>query len=199
MATPTNSKALSVVMASDGESVGSSLPLARNSSNASVVSMAFNSAEPSFIDMAADSSRASDIDLAASDTDDDVYQSVSGGLPRHAQAQGRVLEGWPRHKRDTQRILTLAGAFRWPILDFLELQNWLGDDIALSMLVLSMHISSHFSGIGSAALAASLLHAGLSTLALPTAAWYFAEACEKNRTCQQVLLGSCSGCLFADM
>jgi hypothetical protein len=65
MPAPTDSDALRVVMASDGESVGSSLPLARNSSNASVVSMAFSSAEPSVIDMAADSSRASDIDLAA--------------------------------------------------------------------------------------------------------------------------------------
>ena len=121
MAAPIDSDALSVVMASDGESVGSSLPLARNSSNASVVSMAFSSAAPSVMDMAADSSRASDIDLAASDTDDDVYQSVSGGLPRHAQAQGRVLEGLPRHEHDTQRISGLAGAFRWPILVVLEL------------------------------------------------------------------------------
>ena len=86
MAAPSDSGALSVVMASDGESVGSILGVATSRSNASVASMVVGSSESNVTDMAVGSSRASDICLAASDSDSGVGQSVSGGLPRPGQA-----------------------------------------------------------------------------------------------------------------
>ena len=188
MATPPDSDALSVAMASEGESVGSALLVVKSSSNASVISMVVGSSECDVIDMAVDSSRHSDIDLAGSDSDSDVGEN--GCISR---ALGAV-------PRDSPRQSSLSGAFRWPIFVLLALQDLLGNDnIKLSMLARSMQISSHFSGVGSAAVAAFLLHAGLSILGLPSSSWHFSESCEKNRTCQKALLKLSRGCVFTDM
>ena len=95
MAAPPDSGALSVAMASDGESVGSGLCVATSRSNASVVSMVVSSSESNVTDMAVDSGRASDISLAASDSDSDVGASASGGLPRPGQELEVVSRGSP--------------------------------------------------------------------------------------------------------
>ena len=191
MATLPDSDALSVAMASEGESEGSNLLVVESSSNASVISMVVGSSECDVSDMAVDSSRHSDIDLAASDSDSDVGEPSCISLRRHGQApgepscislrrHGQALGAVPR---DSPRQSSLSDAFRWPIVVLLALQDLLGNDnIKLSMLARSMQISSHFSGVGSAALAAFLLHAGLSILGLPSScisSWHFSESCEK--------------------
>ena len=92
MATPPDSDALSVAMASEGESVGSNLLVVKSSSNASVISMIVGSSECDVIDMAADSSRHSDMELAASDSDSDVGEPSCISLRRRGQALGDVGE-----------------------------------------------------------------------------------------------------------
>ena len=211
MATPPDSDALSVAMVSEGESEGSNLLVVKSSSNASVISMIVGSSECDVIDMAADSSRHSDMELAASDSDSDVGEPSCISLGRRGQALGNVGEpscsSLRRHgqalgaaARDIPLQSGLNGAFRWPIFVLLALQDLLGNDnIKLSMLARDMQISSHFSGVGSAALAAFVLHAGLVTLGLASSSWHFSESCEKDRTCQNALLRLCRGCVFTDM
>ena len=193
MAAPSDSGALSVVMASDGESVGSILGVATSRSNGSVVSMVVGSSESIVTDMAVDSSRASDIclDLEASDSESAVGESASGGLPRpgqvlvsrgpprKSQVLGGASGGFPR-RAEGRPTSSLSGAFGWPALALFALRGLLGDHIKFSMLACSMQISSHFSGVGSAAVAALLLHAGLWTLGLPSTSWQFSESCEKS-------------------
>ena len=186
-----DSDALSVVMASGGESVGSRLGVATSRSNGGgVVSMAVGSSESIVTDVAVSGSSASDIclDLEASDSGSDVGETASGGLPRPGQvlevvSRGRISGGFPRcatGRPTSSSTSSLSGAFGWPALALFTLQGLLGDDIKASMLACSMQISSHFSGVGSAAVAALLLHAGLWTLGLPSSSWNFSESCEKS-------------------
>ena len=99
MAAPSDSGALSVAMASDGESVGSGLCVAASRSNTSVVSIVVSSSNVT--DMAVDISLAAsdislaDISLAASGSDSDVGASASGGLPRPGQELEVVSRGSP--------------------------------------------------------------------------------------------------------
>ena len=170
--------------------------------------MVVGSSESIVTDVAVSGSRASVLDLA-SDSDSDVGETASGGLPRPGQVLVVVSRGPPRQSqvlggtsggfprcaagRPTSSLTSsLSGAFGWPALALFALQGLLGDDIKASMLACSMQISSHFSGVGSVAVAALLLHAGLWTLGLPSKTWNFSESCE-TRTCQRVLLRLCSG------
>ena len=84
------------------------------------------------------------------------------------------------HTRAVEKTSSLSGALGWPVLALFALQDLLVDDIKFSMLACSMQISSHFCGVGSAAVAALLLHAGLWTLGLPSTEWQFSESCEKS-------------------
>ena len=85
---------LSVVVASGEESVGSRLGVATSRSNGSVVSMVVGSSESIVTDVAVSGSRASVLDLA-SDSDSDVGETASGGLPRLGQVLEVVSRGPP--------------------------------------------------------------------------------------------------------
>ena len=89
---------LSVVMASGEESVGSRLGVATSRSNGSVVSMVVGSSESIVTDVAVSGSRASVLDLA-SDSDSDVGETASGGLPRPGQVLEVVSRGPPRQSQ----------------------------------------------------------------------------------------------------
>ena len=101
------SDAFSVVMASGGESVGSRLGVATSRSNGSVVSMVVGSSESIVTDVAVSGSRASVLDLA-SDSDSDVGETASGGLPRPGQVLEVVSRGPPRRSR-------VLGGYIWRI------------------------------------------------------------------------------------
>ena len=132
------------------------------------------------------------LDLEASDSDRAVGESASGGLPRpghvlevvprgpprKSQVLGGASGGFPR-RAEGRPTSSLSGAFGWPALALFALQDLLGDHIKFSMLACSMQISSHFSGVGSAAVAVLLLHAGLWTLGLPSNSWHFSQSCDK--------------------
>ena len=94
---------------------------------------------------------------------------TSGGFPRCAAG------------RPTSSLTSsLSGAFGWPALALFVLQGLLGDDIKANMLACRVQLLSHFSGVGSAAVAALLLHAGFWTLGLQSDSWNFSEPCEKS-------------------
>ena len=104
-----DSDALSVVMASGGESVGSRLGVATSRSNGSVVSMVVGSSDESIVtDVAVSGSRASVLDLA-SDSDSDVGETASGGLHRPGQVLEVVSRGPPRQSQ------VLGGGYIWRI------------------------------------------------------------------------------------
>ena len=74
--------------------MGSRLGVATSRSNGSVVSMVVGSSESIVTDVAVSGSRASVLDLA-SDSDSDVGETASGGLPRPGQVLEVVSRGPP--------------------------------------------------------------------------------------------------------
>ena len=85
-------------MASGEAPVGSRLGVATSRSNGSVVSMVVGSSESIVTDVAVSGSRASVLDLA-SDSDSDVGETASGGLPRLGQVLEVVSRGPPRQSQ----------------------------------------------------------------------------------------------------
>ena len=136
---PSDSDDLSVAMASGEESVGSRLGVATSRSNGSVVSMVVGSSasrsngsvvsmvvcssESIVTDVAVSGSRASDMDLA-SDSDSDVGETASGGLPRPGQvlevvSRGRASGGFPPMcRRPADLKLNLEHKWRFRMASF---------------------------------------------------------------------------------